>query len=315
MNIRAVDTMDDLHKEQSDWQKQWQQQWQVIWQKIHANHHHDALTDSTNTQLMTALTQGRLDPSRPHLWTADEQSAGRGQHGRSWVSGVGNVFLSLYVPMSTAADGFGLHRLSGLLSLSVGLTLSQLPIINAINDARVRSGLGKVGVKWANDVGYYDDTRHLFQKLAGILIEPVYVRRDDKTGLAGVITGIGLNVKSSPLIKDGLYQATCLQDLCDAAAIADVPTAHALYQPMCQAVCQAIQWQNQLDDEHARLDFVDVFNQAHILTGKEIKVYARDEMQVVAQAGRCVGIDDQGALLLENAGSIERVFAGMIQSA
>ena len=49
--------------------------------------------------------------------------------------------------------------------------------------------------------------------------------------------------------------------------------------------------------------------------GKAVNVFARDDMQSVSQSGRCIGIDHDGALLLEQAGSTVRVLAGMIQSA
>ena len=286
-----------------------------IWAEICRHHRHDALTDSTNTQLIQAVSTGKLDCRHHHLHTCDAQSAGRGQHGRSWVSAQGNVFLSLYTPMQAMSDdGFGLVRLDGFLSLAVGYYLAQLEIIQAINAERIKQGLSIIGVKWANDVGYYDDTAHLFQKLCGILIEPVYAKVDDKTRLVGVVTGVGMNVEMSPAIADGLYQATCLRQLADMANLECVPSYQALYQPICQAICQAVYQHNQLSDDTAKSAFIDAFNRAHVLTGKAVNVFARDEMQVASQSGRCIGIDYDGALLLEQAGSIERVLAGMIQS-
>ncbi len=288
----------------------------LIWASIHCHHRHDAVTDSTNTQLIQAVSTGKLSHRHHHLYTADAQSAGRGQHGRSWVSGQGNVFLSLYTPMQTDSDdGFGLLRLDGFLSLAVGYELARLDVIQAINAERAKQGLSAIGVKWANDVGYYDDTAHLFQKLCGILIEPVYAKVNDKTRLVGVVTGVGLNVEISPTIKDGLYQATCLRQLADMVNLGELPTYQALYQPICQAICQAVYQHNQLSETTAKLDFIDAFNRAHVLMGKAVNVFARDDMQSISQSGRCIGIDHDGALLLEQAGSTVRVLAGMIQSA
>ena len=99
------------------------------------------------------------------------------------------------------------------------------------------------------------------------------------------------------------------------AALDSVPSYQSLYQPICQAICQAVHQHNQLSDDTAKSVFIDVFNRAHVLTGKAVNVYARDEMQSVCQSGRCIGIDHDGALLLEQAGSTVRVLAGMIQSA
>lgn len=294
----------------------------AIWTNIARHHHHFQVTDSTNTQLLQSISAGVLDHQQSHLYTAAMQSAGRGQHGRSWVSGQGNVFLSLYVPMrAESLMGFGLDHLSGLLSLTVGYCLAKMPIITELNHACQRHNLSPIGVKWANDIGYYDDSCQLFQKLAGILIEPVYKTVDAKHCLVGVVVGVGLNVQSSPAIKDGLYQATSLADI--AAHIEDLddqyqpnalPSAMQLYQPMTMAICDAVELHNRLSDTHTLDRFIQAFNQAHVLTAKSVNVYLRDDMKTVSQSGRCIGIDYDGALLLESAGSIERVLAGMIQS-
>lgn len=299
-----------------------EQDFEAIWADIAHHHRHFEMTNSTNTQLLGAIGAGELDHRHHHLYTATTQSAGRGQHGRSWVSGGGNVFLSLYTPMrALSALHFGLDRLSGLLSLTVGFCLAKMPIIVALSDARQACGLSPVGVKWANDIGYYDDSRKLFQKLAGILIEPVYVKIADKTVLIGVVTGVGLNVMNSPVIKDGLYQATSLADIAAEmmdlnykADINNIPTAAELYQPMSMAISQAIDLHNRLHDSHHLHAFIGDFNQAHVLAGKSVNAYMRDDMQTISQSGRCIGIDHDGALMLESFGSIERVLAGLIQS-
>ncbi|MFC0820246.1 biotin--[acetyl-CoA-carboxylase] ligase [Moraxella marmotae] len=297
----------------------------LLWQQIQTQHRHDALTDSTNTQLITAIAQGKCDHGKWHLFTADTQTAGRGQHGRSWVSAGGNVFLSVYVPMQGQTDGLGLVRLTGMVSLLVGFYLAKMPVITQINAARAAQNLSKIGVKWANDIGHYDDERHLFQKLAGILIEPVFTQIQQKSTLAGVVVGVGLNVKNCPTIADGLYQASSLKALWQ-VDLGQLPDADELYRPICQAIYQAIYRHNQIthaQDNHAQdgqdatamAAFITAFNDAHVLMGRDVCIYARDDMQRVSQSGRCLGINEQGALLLKNANGVETVFAGMVQVA
>jgi len=77
------------------------------------NHRHVVSSASTNSELIDALQDGRLDAASVHLLTAETQSAGRGQHGRSWQSPRGNVYLSLYHPVHMP--------ISGLLSLIIGV--------------------------------------------------------------------------------------------------------------------------------------------------------------------------------------------------
>ena len=74
------------------------------------HHVHFANIDSTNSQLINDITSNVLNHQKIHLFTADHQSAGRGQYGRTWVSNKGNVFLSLYIPIGKSQ--YHLHQLS-----------------------------------------------------------------------------------------------------------------------------------------------------------------------------------------------------------
>lgn len=272
-------------------------------------HTHFDTTDSTNTQLIHAITDGTHPRTTPHLYTADHQTVGRGQHGRTWVSGADNVFLSLYVPIGQGE--FELHQLSGLLSLAVGYQLAQLKIIQTINQTRTENNLPPIGVKWANDVGFYDDEVGFFKKLAGILIEPVF-KKLDKNTLVGVVIGVGLNVNNSPIIKDGLYQATCLKELSNINT-----TAQDLYIPMANAIFQAVQTCNACKNEiaienHMNIrQFIVSFNHHHLLQGKDIQIFIQNDMSNIYAQGRCVGIGGAGELLLNDNGDIKPIFAGM----
>lgn len=266
-------------------------------------HHHFNSIGSTNTELIRAITDSTHAHTAHHLYTADHQTAGRGQHGRVWVSGADNVFLSLYVPLGEQA--YQLHTLSGLLSLAVGVSLVDLPIIKALNDQRNRTALPPIGVKWANDIGY--DAADGFKKLAGILIEPVFKSLDKKNTLVGVVIGVGLNVNHAPVITDGLYQAAALADLDKHLAI----TAHALYTPMTNALLTAVTRCNSLADPTALTDFITAFNHAHLLHGERVEIFIQNNTTDIHAEGVCVGIGKMGELLLDNNGHITPIFAGM----
>ena len=64
------------------------------------NHRHLSSSTSTNSELLEALQAGELDSNDKQLLTAETQTAGRGQHTRSWQSPPGNVYLSLYHPIN-----------------------------------------------------------------------------------------------------------------------------------------------------------------------------------------------------------------------
>lgn len=267
-------------------------------------HTHFDITDSTNTQLIHAITNGTHPHTTPHLYTASHQTAGRGQHGRTWVSGADNVFLSLYVPMGQGA--YELHTLSGLLSLVIGFHLVNMPIIQTINAHRQTNGLPPIGVKWANDMGFYDDKTGIFRKLAGILIEPVFKKLNDKNTLVGVVVGVGLNVNNSPMIKDGLYQATCLNELSDINTY-----AQDLYIPMTNTILEAIQICNHCKKPIFLQNFIKKFNADHLLTNKLIHIFIQNNMTGIYAKGKCIGIGSAGELLLNDGGDIKPIFAGM----
>ncbi len=121
--------------------------------------------DSTNSRLLAAAAEGRSSGS---VCLAETQTAGRGRHGRYWLSPPGgNLSLSLLwrCPRSN-------EQVSGL-SIATGIAV-----------ARTLVGFGLTGVrlKWPNDV--YHDGR----KLGGILLESL-IGPD-----CVVVAGIGLNV-------------------------------------------------------------------------------------------------------------------------
>lgn len=267
-------------------------------------HTHFDITDSTNTQLIHAITNGTHPHTIPHLYTASHQTAGRGQHGRTWVSGADNVFLSLYVPMGQGA--YELHTLSGLLSLVIGFHLVNMPIIQTINAHRQTNGLPPIGVKWANDMGFYDDKTGIFRKLAGMLIEPVFKKLNDKNTPVGVVVGVGLNVNNSPMIKDGLYQATCLNELSDINTY-----AQDLYIPMTNTILEAIQICNHCKKPIFLQNFIKKFNADHLLTNKLIHIFIQNNMTDIYAKGKCIGIGGAGELLLNDGGDIKPIFAGM----
>lgn len=113
-----------------------------------------------------------------HTCLAEAQTAGRGRHGRKWVS---PYAASLYLSMHWSFTG-GYSVLSGL-SLAVGVA-----IVEALNQCDVHG----IQLKWPNDI--YAQGK----KLAGVLIEI-----EGQIGSeCKVIVGIGLNVSMPNNIED-----------------------------------------------------------------------------------------------------------------
>jgi BirA family transcriptional regulator, biotin operon repressor / biotin---[acetyl-CoA-carboxylase] ligase len=125
---------------------------------------YDAL-DSTNQEAQRLARAGIRGP----LWiTAGRQTAGRGRHGREWVSERGNLFATLLmgaVPPRSAEIGF-------IAGISAADVIARYVPDNAIK------------LKWPNDVLIGD------RKVAGILVE--HASPDI------VAAGIGINLANCP---------------------------------------------------------------------------------------------------------------------
>jgi BirA family biotin operon repressor/biotin-[acetyl-CoA-carboxylase] ligase len=101
---------------------------------------------------------------------AEQQSAGRGRRGKTWVSPfAANIYLSIVWDFEQGAQA-----LEGL-SLAVGVAVKRA--LNA-------HGVDGVQLKWPNDI-YIDG-----QKLGGILLEMI----GDPAGQCSVIVGVGINL-------------------------------------------------------------------------------------------------------------------------
>lgn len=234
----------------------------------------DALAecDSTSSELMRRADRGAPAGS---VIVADRQSAGRGRRGRQWLSAPeASLTFSLLWRFALAPA-----RLAGL-SLAVGVAL-----------ARALEGLGArdICLKWPNDVllRQGDD----YAKLAGILVELV----SDRRGVQAVI-GIGINlaapVADLPQPVAGLDQAMPL-----------VPERHLVLAAVLAALADVF-------DAFAVDAFAGIkteWQERH--AWQDAAVQLLDEGSVPL-GGRCCGVDDDGALLLETVNGMQRIFSG-----
>ena len=289
-------------------------------------HRHVTSSASTNSELIEAVQDGTLNATELHLLTAESQSAGRGQRGRSWQSPRGNVYLSLYHPVHMP--------ISGLLSLVIGVELAKMPVIQTLNKQLRVQGLTPIGVKWANDLGFYQnppksddaelDTQIIqFNKLAGILIEPVW-----KAGkLVGVVMGVGLNVQATPKLTaetcEGMsYQAISLQDIygmLESDNTNSLPTLQTLYQQISEALLAAMTRFEHFDIEKptGHTYYLDSFSQEFAtldaLAGLRLQVTQDHYDKAHVVTGDACNIDTNGCLQLrQDNGKISALFTGRI---
>ncbi|MGE5471753.1 MAG: biotin--[acetyl-CoA-carboxylase] ligase [Bacteroidota bacterium] len=206
---------------------------------------------------------------------ADRQTAGRGRRGRSWLSApeASLTFSLLWRFAGSPA------ALAGL-SLAVGVAL-----------ARGLEGLGArdICLKWPNDVllrqaGGYG-------KLAGILIELSSDRRGTQ-----VVIGIGLNLLRP---AGDLSQPAAGLD----QALAGGADRHVVLAAILAALAGML-------DTFARAGFAGVrgdWQDRHAWQDQDVLLLGEGEASV---AGRCLGADNDGALLLQTASGVQRIFSG-----
>ena len=230
-----------------------------------------ARTGSTNADLLQRLDC--LDS--PTLLAAEEQSAGRGRAGRSWVSPPGaSLAFSLAWP-------FFRRSLPGLLGLPLAAGV-------AVAEALQECGLA-VRLKWPNDILLGEG------KLAGILVETGSVERAGHRVWWAVI-GIGINIA----LPDGLEQALKRR-------LADAPMLMGRRNEAMAAITRRLAQMLSRFDVSGFSAFADQWNALHAYEGQQVCIFDHGRS---LQEGRACGVDEQGRLLLDTASGRITVQAG-----
>jgi BirA family biotin operon repressor/biotin-[acetyl-CoA-carboxylase] ligase len=142
-------------------------------------------TESTMDDASAAAAAGAADG---HVVLADQQTRGRGAHGRSWVSPAGrDLYFSIVARPDVAPSSMA------LITLATGLGVRDA-VSSLLPDA-------SVVVKWPNDI--WIDRR----KCAGILVES----RMLGSKIDAVVIGVGLNVNRMEWPEELVGLATSLR--------------------------------------------------------------------------------------------------------
>ena len=240
------------------------------------------LIDSTNDEAKRLIEKGE-----PHgtLIIADEQTAGRGRAGRTWVTPpMSAVAMSLILRPTAPAD---LHLTQ--ISLLGGLAVLEgiKKIMESKSPTSINVGdVDSVKLKWPNDVLINGS------KVAGVLAESLFV--GDR--LEAVIVGMGVNVNAAPPPDLKLeYPATCLADA----------LGHQVdRQKLIEAILESF------DGRYSQLGTKDLTEawSAHLaMKGQGVQVVGITE----TTSGTLEGVTGEGALLIRLAtGEIKTILAG-----
>lgn len=272
-----------------------------------------AQTGSTNTDLLDAVRLLPAHERTPQVLLAEQQTAGRGRMGRNWVAQAGaSLTFSLAWPLRPQ-QGWG------ALSLAVGHALAQA--LQPWPQGQAPHGQGRLLLKWPNDLWWFDEppahgapgaqeagAGRWGRKVAGILIETVPLAASNPglaevappVGTRWVVVGVGVNVRAQDLAFDGLPA----QGVAGTSQWRPHDVAPALWHLAAEAVARTL-----VDFEAQGFGPIREAVQAReALIGQEVTLSAGPVPQ-----GRCVGLDQDGALLVQASGRVHRVVAGEAQ--
>jgi BirA family biotin operon repressor/biotin-[acetyl-CoA-carboxylase] ligase len=231
------------------------------------------LTDSTNSQLLKKIQDGQA-MQRGAVLVAEAQSAGRGRRGNTWISPFGsNLYFSMYWPLEQ-----GIQAAMGL-SLVVAVAVAEL--LEQHYQLPIK-------LKWPNDI-YLGG-----QKLGGILVELA----GQSHAHCDVVIGLGLNVQ----MPAGSASAIS-QPFTDLAQHVSAPIDRNWLVPALQQQLCSIMQQFEQSGFSA---YVNRFNQRDLWHGQTVTISSA----TTQHSGVCRGVDQQGALLLEQNGVISSYYGG-----
>jgi len=216
------------------------------------NIHHKAITESTNADARSGVAGD--------VFTADEQTAGRGRLDHKWLSSPGeNLILSVVLDVSGTAPAD-----VATLPLAVGLAVATVTSMLLLQ---------KTMIKWPNDVLANG------RKLAGVLCE----RHGDN-----VVAGVGININQQTFPPEIALRATSLRQIDGRERpVKMVRDAFLkILEPMY------LDWrQNSFAALHPLIVPIDA------LKGRHVSV-AQSESDQSPVSGLCAGIQPDGTLLV-----------------
>jgi BirA family biotin operon repressor/biotin-[acetyl-CoA-carboxylase] ligase len=231
-----------------------------------------AALDSTNEE---ARRQAQAGAAEGTLVWARTQSAGRGRRGRHWVSEPGNLYMSVLLRPDRPAAASA--QLGFAAALAVGE--AALPLLPAGVDLEY---------KWPNDVLING------RKTSGILLES---QASGMGRLDWLVVGIGVNLTSSPDNPD--YPVTSLA--ASGAATVTVET-------MLEAVARRFHFWY----ERWREDGFAPLRAAWLARARGMGEPIRVRLAGGESHGRFAGLDEEGALLLDEGTTQRRIAAGEV---
>lgn len=235
-----------------------------------------AQIDSTNSELMR---RGPVRDNPPTLLVALSQSAGRGRMGRVWQSDAGAGLTFSWGMHLAPTDWSGL-------SLAVGLALAE---------ALDPDGQWGLRLKWPNDLCW--QSAGAVRKLGGILIETqVGTANPETPARRWCVVGVGLNLRTPQISTPGLAPVGWSE-------VTGEPIPHG--PDILQACMAALVPALRAFELHGFAPLAERFAQRDALKGQTVTLSD-------GRVGTALGVDAQGALLVETAQGLQAVHSAEV---
>lgn len=234
--------------------------------------------DSINSTNTEALNQAKQGADEGLCVVAKQQTAGRGRHGRTWISDKETgLYFSLVLRPNVE------NKFLPLLTL-----MSAVAVFDVLTELYAL----KPDIKWANDVLVED------KKICGILAEMT----ETKKGLA-VVVGIGINLKSANFPSELEKIATSIEQ-----EIHQKPDADELLKNLTKNLGSYYQILNSENGaEQIRREWA---KRSSYFNGKNVQVKLANETLY----GITCGIEENGALrVCVESGEIKIIHAGEVE--
>jgi BirA family biotin operon repressor/biotin-[acetyl-CoA-carboxylase] ligase len=229
--------------------------------------------DSTNSWLMQ---QALLGIESGTICMAEQQTGGKGRHGRQWLSPFGrNLYYSMFERFTLAPI-----QVAGL---SLASAIAVLRLLRQLN-------CKQAGLKWPNDVMW----QH--KKLAGLLLEV----SGEASGPSQVVIGVGLNVGM------GEHGVGIDQPWVDLQQIPEILTLNR------SELAAELTLHLQAVVEQYRLEglagFVEEWHRYDLYLGQEVVISSANKIQI----GEHLGIDETGGIRIRMVGGTRTFHAGEV---
>lgn len=248
---------------------------------------HKHYVDSTNEE---AKRGGNNGAAHGTVYVADEQTAGKGRRGRSWLSeSRENLYFTLLLRPNLVPEK---------------VTMLTLVMAYAVAAATEKVTGLQAGIKWPNDIVVNN------KKVCGILSE----MKLDKQKCAYCVIGVGMNIGQTQFPEDLQDKATSLQAEC--MGVKEIHTAgdEVLAVPDKETILQEIL----AAFEKAYEAFLEAGNLLPILESYHAHlVNINRRVRVLEPSGEyegnALGVTVAGELLVEKSdGIVQKVYAGEV---